>query len=80
MRSINALVHMIHAYDIDVNELAQGIIPPGRYGNGDQELRSQHQLLAEDLINFAMGAREFGHLGKHGKLENMFCLFAHNII
>ena len=67
-RSINALVHIIFSYDLDIDKFAKGIIPANLYGNGQKDLISEKQLFVDDLYNIATQAIKFGYLGIAGRI------------
>ena len=67
-RSINALVHIIFSYDLDIDKFAKGIIPANLYGNGQKDLISEKQLFVDDLYHIATQAMVFGYLGIAGSI------------
>ena len=62
-KCLNGLVHMIHSFDLDMEQFSRGVIPPLQHGNGDQALVAAKPLMADDLVNIAVQAVQFGYLG-----------------
>ena len=78
IKSLNGLVHMIHSFDLDMEQFSRGVILPLQHGNGDQALVAAKPLMAEDLVNIAEQAVQFGYLGTAAavlKVNNIYCIF-----